>query len=96
MTTPNIVFGMVIATLMGALFHLWRGGNLGRLLFYILAAWFGFWVGQVIGSWLGLDFLGIGTLRLGAAISVTIVVLLIGHWLVQIDSESEPDESAED
>lgn len=96
MTLPNILFGLVIATLIGTLFHLWRNGGFGRLLFYILASWFGFWVGQVIGGLIGLDFLSIGTLRLGTAIPVSIVVLLIGHWLVQTDSESEPDEPAED
>ncbi len=96
MTAPNFVFGMVIATLLGVLFHLWRGGSLGRLLFYILASWFGFWVGQAIGGWTGIRFLSIGALRLATAVPVAIVALLIGHWLVQIDTDSELDEPAED
>ena len=68
MTAPNFVFGMVIATLLGVLFHLWRDGGLGKLLFYILVSWFGFAVGQVVGGWMNVQFLSIGALHLATAV----------------------------
>jgi hypothetical protein len=93
MTVPNLILGTLIATLLGVSFHLWRGGNLGRLIFYILASWFGFWFGHLIGNLTGLKFFSIGPLRLGMAILVTIPVLFLGHWLVSIERESEQDEA---
>ncbi len=92
MTAPNLLLGTLIATLLGVSFHLWRGGSLGRLIFYIMASWFGFWIGHLIGNLTGLRFFSIGPLRLGAAILVTIPALLLGHWLVNVQAESEQDD----
>jgi len=35
MTLPAFLLGFVLSTLYGAAFHLWRGGSIGRLFFYL-------------------------------------------------------------
>jgi hypothetical protein len=81
MTLPSFLIGIVISSLYGAVFHLWRGGNLGRLLLYLVLAWFGFWLGHILGNLLGWDFLSLGPLRLGAATLGTAITIGLGYWL---------------
>ncbi len=40
-----LLYGFLFATLMAALFHLWRDGGLGKLILYLLASWAGFLAG---------------------------------------------------
>lgn len=87
MNIAIIVFGLIIATLMGALFHLWKGGNLGRLLLYLIFAWIGFFAGHMLGGALGWDFASVGGLRLGPALLIGAVALFVGHWLSLIQRE---------
>jgi hypothetical protein len=54
MTVPILIFGFILASLYGSLFHLWKNGGLGRLVLYLLLSWIGFWVGQLIARQLGL------------------------------------------
>jgi len=89
MTIAGVVFGLVVATLLGALLHLWRGGGLGRLVYYILISWFGFWAGHIAGVSLGWNFWNVGPLNLGMAILGNIVVLAIGYWLSLVRSEQK-------
>lgn len=85
----NYLLGFILSTLYGSLFHLWRGGGVGRLIFYIALSWIGFW----IGHWLGLSFdltVGkIGALQFLTATIGSVLCLLIGHWLslVQIQTK---------
>ena len=88
MTLPALVLGLVISTLLGVVFHLWRGGNAGRLLLYLILGWIGFWGGHFLASFLGWSFLSIGELHLGVAIAGSLLFLFIGHWL----SLTEPQE----
>jgi hypothetical protein len=81
MNIPAILVGFIISTLYGALFHLWRGGGLGHLLFYIILSWVGFWTGQFLASYLGLTFFSIGPLHVGLATLGSLILLLIGYWL---------------
>jgi hypothetical protein len=53
MSLPSILFGVLLSTLYGAAFHLWRGGGLGRLVLYLVLGWIGFWAGQILASSLG-------------------------------------------
>jgi hypothetical protein len=84
MTLPALLLGMVIATLYGAAFHLWRGGSLARLIVYILVAWFGFWAGQLIAQSQQWTFLSLGPLHLGLATLTAIVCLLLAYWLGRV------------
>ena len=92
MTTPNLLFGTLTASLFGAFFHLWRGGGPGRLFLYLVLSWLGFWGGHALGSVFDVNFLNIGPLYLGSAIIGNILFLFIGHWLSRIDVSSGSNE----
>ncbi len=87
MTLPNLLLGMLIATLYGTIFHLVRGGGPGRLALYLILSWIGFWSGHVVAFKFQWDFFSIGLLNLGMATVFSIVVLIIGHWLSLIEVE---------
>lgn len=89
MTLPALLFGVLVSTLMGAAFHLWKGGGLGRLILYLILGWVGFWIGHVLGNALGWTFGSIGPLRLGMAVVAGLGVLAFGHWLSLVQSEDE-------
>ena len=81
MTLPGLLLGLVVSTLYGVAFHLWRGGGLRRLLLFIILAWSGFWLGQIAGAAFNLTFFQVGTLLLGMATLGSIVLLFAGNWL---------------
>jgi hypothetical protein len=81
MTLPSFLFGMLISVTISIAFHLWRGGSLGQLIFYLIMGVAGFWVGQFLAAWLGITFLSYGPLYLGVAIPVCLLFLLIARWL---------------
>jgi len=85
MTLPSFLIGIVISSLYGALFHLWRGGGLGRLVLYIILAWIGFWLGQFAGNALGWTFFSLGPLRLGMATVGAAITLGVGYWLSLVE-----------
>jgi|BarGraNGADG00212_1021973.scaffolds.fasta_scaffold214694_1 hypothetical protein len=89
-TIASVAFGLIISTLIGALLHFWRGGGLGKLIYYILISWTGFWAGHIAGASLGFTFLNVGPLNLGMAILGNLVLLGFGYWLGLI----RPDQKA--
>jgi hypothetical protein len=96
MTIPAILFGLLVALLIGALFHLWRGGNLVRLLAYLGLSVGGFAAGQWTGSSRGWGLFSVGPLDLGMGIAGCLVFLGIGYWLglVRIGRKTEGAEDA--
>ncbi len=90
MSIPSLFLGLILSTLYGSIFHLWRGGNAGRLLLYLLLAWIGFWVGQLVGSYLNTSFDTLGQLHLFFSALGSIVFLAVGYWLslVQVEPKS--------
>jgi uncharacterized membrane protein YeaQ/YmgE (transglycosylase-associated protein family) len=87
MSIPTLILGLILSTLYGALFHLWRGGNAGRLLLYILLAWIGFWLGQLIAGYFHLSFDTLGQLHLLFATLGSLIFLAIGYWLSLVRAE---------
>jgi hypothetical protein len=85
MTLPAFIVGVVISTLYGAAFHLWRGGGFWRLILYIILAWVGFWIGHFFGNWLGITFLHLGPLQLGTASLGAALTLVVGYWLSLVE-----------
>jgi hypothetical protein len=85
MTLPALLFGFLIASLYGAVFHLWRGGSLGRLLLYQFLSQLGFWIGHALGKRWGWNFFSLGPLWLGTATLGAIAWLALGHWLSLVD-----------
>jgi hypothetical protein len=62
----------VIATLIGAGFHLLLGGDARRLAMFLIAGWVGFALGQLVGDIVGLEivfgFLDVGPLHMVTAV----------------------------
>jgi hypothetical protein len=88
MTIPILVFGALLASLYGAVFHLWRDGGLGRLILYLVLSWAGFAAGELLGRALGWSFWSVGSLHLGMASVGSIVFLIVGYWLSLVQVES--------
>lgn len=87
MTIPAFLFGFLVSTLLGAGFHLWKDGGLGRLLLYLILAWGGFWAGHWFGEVLGLSFGSIGPLRFGPAVLTALLTIGVGYWLSLISRD---------
>ncbi len=90
MSIPTLFLGLILSTLYGAIFHLWRGGNAGRLFLYLILAWVGFWIGHLIGNTLNVSFDLIGQLHIVLATLGSIVLLGIGYWLSLVQVEIKP------
>ncbi len=83
--SPSFTFGLLLATFYGALAHLILGGGGRRLLFYILAAWVGFALGQAIGEVMEIQILAIGPTNvlaatLGSVVALATTAVLSGQW----------------
>jgi uncharacterized membrane protein YeaQ/YmgE (transglycosylase-associated protein family) len=84
-----VLYGFLFATLLAALFHLWRDGGLGKLIIYLLASWTGFWLGQLAANKLNLHMMDLGELHLGPALLGSIIFLFLGHWFSRLESQRE-------
>jgi hypothetical protein len=91
MTIPSLLLGFIIATLLGTLFHLWRGGGAGRLLLYLLLSWGGFLTGHLVASFFELTFDKLGPLHIGSASFGSILLLFFGNWLSLVEIERKPN-----
>jgi hypothetical protein len=85
MTLPSIILGLLISLLIGALFHLWRDGGLGRLMFFLALSVVGFACGQWVGVWRNWMFFPLGPLDLGLAVLGSFVFLGVGYWLSLVE-----------
>lgn len=90
MSMPTLFLGFVLSTLYGALFHLWRGGNAGRVFLYLILAWIGFWIGQFLGNLINISFDTLGQLHIVSATLGSIVFLVVGYWLSLVQVEKKP------
>ena len=86
MTYPAFLFGSLISLLLGALFHFIFGGDLRKLLLYLIVGWVGFWVGHSIAGQFSWFFIEFGVIHLGPAIIGAIVFLWITYQLSLDDS----------
>lgn len=89
MTLPAFLFGILVSTLMGALFHLWKGGSLFDMLIDVFVSLVGFWLGHLAGVSAGLSIGTVGPLRLGSAVVGAIIFLSLGYWLFQEEPQQK-------
>ncbi len=89
MTLPSLLFGLLIALLIGALFHVLRGGGLGKFFLYLALSVAGFAAGHFLGEARGWIFFSIGPLDTGLAIVGSLVFLGLGDWLSRIEIKSD-------
>jgi hypothetical protein len=85
MTIPAILFGIVLSSIYGTVFHFWKGGNMKKLLFFLALAWAGFWVGHGVGWLLDWSFAAVGPLNAGMATLGSAVFLFGGEWLGRVE-----------
>jgi hypothetical protein len=79
MPGPNPTFGFIIATLLGASFHLVFGGDARRLALFLLAGWLGFGLGQLVGDILDFalfNLFDIGALNIIPAVGGAVFALI--------------------
>ncbi len=81
MPGPTATFGFILATLYGASFHIFVGGDVRRLALFLLSAWVGFMLGQLLGVMFTINILNIGTLRIVTATLGTLIALVAAHIL---------------
>ena len=84
MNLSSYIFGLILATLLAAIFHLWRDGGFWKLMIYIGLSWFGFFVGNWAAGSAGIKFLVVGPVYLGGGILGSVIFLFLGHWILQI------------
>ena len=84
MTIPSLLFALLIASLYGVLYHLVRGGGLGRLLMFLIFGWAGFAAGHLLGIWQGWILIPLGELNLGMSTLGSLVFLIVGDWISSI------------
>ncbi len=83
MTLPTLFFGFVVASLLGALYHLWRGGGPGRILFYLVLAWIGFFGSVFLADLKGWMLFFVGQLDVGMGVLGALLILFVGDWLAR-------------
>jgi hypothetical protein len=81
MTLPSFALGLIFSLLIGSLFHVWRDGGPGRLLYYLGLSVAGFFAGQWIGTWRNWMVFELGSLNLGVATVGSLLFLGLGYWL---------------
>ena len=64
MHLPTIILGIVLSTLLGGLYHLIRGGSIGKIWLNLILAWAGFWLGDTLAFFTGWSFITIGVLNI--------------------------------
>ena len=81
MTLPVVLLGLVIALLIGFIFHILRDGNGRRLLLYLGLSILGFSLAQWISMASGWKLHQLGALDLGMDVIGSILVLIGGDWI---------------
>lgn len=81
MTLPAILLGLVIALVIGFLFHILRGGMGLRLLLYLGLSILGFALGQWFSMAFGWSLYKVGALEVPLGVTGSILTLILGDWL---------------
>lgn len=92
MTLPSLLFALLIALALGALYHLIRGGDWPHLLAYLVMSMIGFAVGHFIALWRGWVWFQFGPLNLGAEIVGALVFLALADWLIHLPPREAGEE----
>jgi len=88
--TPTITLGFVIATLLGAFFHLVLGGDVRRLALFLMSSWVGFGIGHLGGVLLNFRLFNIGALHILPALFGAVTLLIFAHILSSRRTDKRP------
>lgn len=86
MTAPAVIYSFLLATLVGAAFHFWKGGSGWRLLLMLILSWVGFFLGHKLGTYWDIKILMIGPVQGGFGVLGSLITLFFANWLSQLDS----------
>ncbi|MGE5073899.1 MAG: hypothetical protein ACM3MF_10770 [Anaerolineae bacterium] len=89
MSLPSILFGLVYALLLGSVFHVWRDGGAGRLLFFLALSVAGAAAGQWVAMLTQWTAIPIGGLYLGPITLGSLLFLGLGAWLSLVEMRSD-------
>jgi uncharacterized membrane protein len=81
MTFPGVLLAILIASVIGVLYHLVRGGSLQRLVLYLISAWIAFFTGHFLGSSLDWTTWRWGSLNMLPSLLVTVLALILADVL---------------
>ena len=89
MTLPVVLLGLVIALLIGFIFHILRDGNGRRLLLYLGLSVLGFSLAQWISMASGWKLYQLGALDIGMGVIGSLFLLAIGDWRSRIETTNK-------
>ena len=89
MTIHSILLSFVLACLLGAGFHLLRGGSLYRLGLHLLAANLSFFLGHALSELIHWQFLRVGAINLFPSVLATLIGLILTTTLAGEEPENE-------
>ncbi len=78
--SPGLVLSIIISTACGAAFHALRGEGYGKLLWYLLAAWVGFALGQGVAWLANWQFAMMGQVHLVEGVLGSLVLMILVSW----------------
>ncbi len=78
MPLNTILFGVLLSTLYGGLYHLVRGGRARKLLLFVALAWAGFWLGDTVGWLMKWTFGAVGMMNVGMGTIGAFLFLMVG------------------
>jgi len=78
---PQIIFGSLIAGIVGAGIHLILGGKPLRLVLSLIFSIIGFWLGQALSSQYSISIIRLGTINLGFALVASLLFGVFGYWI---------------
>lgn len=81
MSLPAILLGALIAALVGTIYHLWRGGVLVRIIFFLVLALIGFFAANFLVALKGWRLWQVGQLDVGFGVLGALLILGLGDWL---------------
>lgn len=84
MTIPSILFAILVALALGALYHFIRGGDWSHLLAYLMASTVGFAAGHFIGEWRGWELFKFGVFDVGMGMIGSLLFLALTDWLIHL------------
>lgn len=87
LTFPSFLFGSVIAILLGAVYHLWQGGDWRVFLLAEFASILGFWAGHFLGFLFHWQLANLGPIFLVQALIGSVLALAFVHWLGQSETK---------
>jgi hypothetical protein len=88
MTIHSIILSFVLASLLGAVFHVLRGGSLRRLGLHLLAANLSFFIGHWLSELIHWQLLRIGAINLFPSVLATIIGLILTTTLAGEEPET--------